>query len=117
MPFRLRQRPTLLLAMAVLLVVSGLVAQVPGYPLRTAVLVGWCAGAATGALGSAKAGAANRAAMPPASAQERMWCWRRFMVLSRVMSLVDGYMVVVAGRHHVDLHQFSSVAADHRATA
>lgn len=47
MPFRLRQRPTLLLALAVLLVVSGLVAQVPGYPLRTAVLVGWCAGAAT----------------------------------------------------------------------
>ena len=44
---RLRERPTLLVALAVLLVVSGLMTQVPGYPLRTAILVGWCAGAAT----------------------------------------------------------------------
>lgn len=44
---RLRQRPTLLVALAVLLIVSGLMMQVPGYPLRTAILVGWCAGAAT----------------------------------------------------------------------
>ena len=47
MPLRLRQRPTLLVALAVLLVVSGLVAMLPGYRLRTAILVGWCAGAAT----------------------------------------------------------------------
>lgn len=47
MPLRLRQRPTLLVALAVLIVVSGLASLLPGYPLRTAVLVGWCAGAAT----------------------------------------------------------------------
>ena len=47
MRLHLRQRPTLLLALVVLLVAGGIAALFAGLPLRASVLVGWCAGAAT----------------------------------------------------------------------
>lgn len=50
MRLHLRQRPTLLLALVVLLVAGGIAALFAGLPLRASVLVGWCAGAATHAV-------------------------------------------------------------------
>ncbi|MBR0652942.1 DUF1345 domain-containing protein [Roseomonas terrae] len=47
MRLRLRQRPTLLAATGVLVAVAGGAALLPGVGLRTAILAGWCAGAAT----------------------------------------------------------------------
>lgn len=47
MRLRLRQRPTLLIALGVLLAVAGGAAMLPGVAARTALLAGWCAAAAT----------------------------------------------------------------------
>ncbi len=47
MRLHLRQRPTLLLALVVLLAVGGVAALFADLPLRAAILFGWCAGAAT----------------------------------------------------------------------
>lgn len=47
MRLHLRRRPTLLLALVVLLAVGGIGALFADLPVRAAILFGWCAGAAT----------------------------------------------------------------------
>ncbi len=47
MRLRLSERPTLLVALFVLVGASGLATQIPGFTIRAAILAGWCAGAAT----------------------------------------------------------------------
>ncbi|MBR0660024.1 DUF1345 domain-containing protein [Neoroseomonas oryzicola] len=47
MRFRLRHRPGLVVALAVLVVASALATRIPDFTLRAALLLGWCAGAAT----------------------------------------------------------------------
>jgi uncharacterized membrane protein len=47
MRLRLRNRPSLVVALAVFLAAGGLATLIPGFSLRAAFLFGWCAGAAT----------------------------------------------------------------------
>lgn len=47
MRLRLRHRPTLLVALAVLALAAGLAMLIPGFTPRAGLLLGWCAGAAT----------------------------------------------------------------------